>query len=138
MLDTNQTRGPPLEYGFKASVTIRGPWIEATVRFYPHCKHVHKDSQGVQKSRAYQVRATNPNIDHISDCLSSVALPFTTTDPLWQKKKKKGNDHFILTLQLQMLTLETGFVFWYCYRKLPKTVFKPLNLQASTQSYLLS
>lgn len=40
MLDTNQTRGPPLEYGFRASVTIRGPWIEAT-RFYPHCKHTH-------------------------------------------------------------------------------------------------
>lgn len=26
MLDTNQTFGPPLEYGFRASVTISGPW----------------------------------------------------------------------------------------------------------------
>lgn len=91
MLDTNQTRGPPLEYGFRASVTIRGPWIEATTSFYPHCKHVHtqKDVEDAQKSGAYQVRATNANIDHISDCLSSVAFPFTTTDSLWQKKKKK-------------------------------------------------
>lgn len=26
MLDTNHTRGPPLEYGFRASVTIKGPY----------------------------------------------------------------------------------------------------------------
>lgn len=26
MLETNQTFGPPLEYGFRASVTISGPW----------------------------------------------------------------------------------------------------------------
>lgn len=87
MLDTNQTRGPPLEYGFRASVTIRGPWTEATIRSSLHCKHVHaKNVKDVQRSGAYQIRATNPNIDHISDCLSSVAFPFTTTDSLWQKK----------------------------------------------------
>lgn len=26
MFDTNHTRGPPFEYGFRASVTIRGPY----------------------------------------------------------------------------------------------------------------
>lgn len=26
ILETNHTLGPPLEYGFRASVTIRGPW----------------------------------------------------------------------------------------------------------------
>lgn len=28
MLETNQTFGPPAEYGFRASVTIRGPWMQ--------------------------------------------------------------------------------------------------------------
>lgn len=36
--------------------------------------------QGFSYHQRPQVRATNPNIDHISDSFSSVAFPFTTTD----------------------------------------------------------
>lgn len=81
MLDTNQTCGPPLEYGFKASVTIRGPWREVAVRLsLLYICTYKKDRKDIYKSGAYQVRATNPNIDHISYSFSSVAFPFTTTD----------------------------------------------------------
>lgn len=60
----------------------------AMMRFYLRCKHVHtqKDVEDAQKSGAYQVRATNPNIDHISNRLSSVAFPFAATDSLGGKK----------------------------------------------------
>lgn len=69
MFDTNQTRGPPFEYGFRASVTIRGPCRRSVT--------LRLQTRAPSQSRrgAHQVRPPDAHVDHVRDGLPRVALP---------------------------------------------------------------
>lgn len=51
MFDTNQTRGPPFEYGFRASVTIRGP-CKSNVTLRLHNAVAFESTQPVHEERS--------------------------------------------------------------------------------------
>lgn len=53
MLETNHTLGPPLEYGFRASVTMRGPWYKHPSTYNRSLVHDH------QLNRNMIVKAVN-------------------------------------------------------------------------------
>lgn len=76
MFDTNQTRGPPCEYGFRASVTIRGPCSG-------NRRSTEQNAVGTRSyTNPHQVRTTDAHVDHVGDGLPRVALPLPAADSL--------------------------------------------------------
>lgn len=74
MFDTNQTRGPPFEYGFRASVTIRGP-CKSNVTSRLQNAVAFREHTACPRWSAHQVRPSDAHVDHIRDGLPRVALP---------------------------------------------------------------
>lgn len=104
MLETNQTRGPPEEYGLRASVTMRGPYEETWHQKTRSKAHERWGQPGPsagetkaldgtphsipRPSSPHQVRAADADVDDICDGFARVPLPVTASDMLVESRRR--------------------------------------------------